>query len=566
MKKNKLKIINVIVMVTVALSLAVTTISTAQDSFTSLNDKEQSVSAVTKLENILFEKLAGKERINLIVSQQPTIKAEGQVNGGLLIKLEDTTVAENLRRSLGDGQLNNVVRVTPSERKINGKQWVYLTIDIKNLVPYSIKQAGKNVLIDFNITGLPERKIPTPVVETAETKKHVAAATMEAPKAKQIVKEDIIKYGGKKISIDFQNADIKSVFRLMSEYGNVNIVSGDDVKGNVTLSMKNVSWEHAFDTILDINGLDQRKVGNVITVITLAKKEETRQALAAQGKLRQILIEAKIVEASEEFSRTLGIHWGGGGNQHIGSWGSSIAGGTTTINQYKFPNEITALDYTDPDNPIPFFMNAINLASLATPYTGPALGFVIGKGASFIEAQLRALESTAQGKIISSPKVITMEDVKAVIKQGTEVPYVIPEAGDKPPNVEFKDALLKLEVTPRITEDGKISMDIKASNDRADWAGAVWVSGYRIPPILTNAVESQVVIQDGDTVVIGGVTIEDESKSDEGVPWLGKIPILGYLFKQEDTSKDKKQLLIFVTPKILTESHAVMETADKSIN
>jgi len=455
---------------------------------------------------------------------------------------------------------------------------VYLTIDIRDLVPYSIKQEGKNIFVDFNIAGLPERKQPAAMATAPQVKSGKILPTetskpAAAPEEIQVRLTEVPKYTERKISIDFQDADIKSVLRLMAEYGNVSIVSGDDVKGNVTLSMKNVPWEQALDTIMDVHSLAKRQENNVFIVTTIARSKKdatereqqkvlTQKLLAEKGLLKQILIEAKIVEASESFVRTLGVSWGFTGAQSIGTYGSRISGGTNTgaapatnAQRYSYPPEITMTDTSG--NPL--YMAAVNMA--AGLLGVPTLGVVFGKGSSFLEAQLAALEANTTGKILSSPKVVTMDDVKAVIKQGTEVPYVTPASGNEPATVSFKDALLKLEVKPRITAEGKISMEIKASNDRPDWSRQVQGN----PPIAKNEVESTVVIDDGDTVVIGGVTRESDEKVDRGLPWLLRIPILGYLFKQEELTKDKRQLLIFVTPKIL-KNDSFAESSGKIIN
>jgi len=191
-------------------------------------------------------------------------------------------------------------------------------------------------------------------------------------------------------------------------------------------------------------------------------------------------------------------------------------------------------------------MAAVNFpASLASP----AIGLVFGGATGFLEAQLAALESTTTGKVISAPKVVTMDGVKATIKQGDEVPYTSIDK-DGTATVNFKEALLKLEVVPKITEEGKISMEIKAANDVPDYAKAA-LNPEGNPPITKNEVESTVVINDGDTVVIGGILKSQEDKVVSGWPWLQKIPALGWLFKTEDLTKTKRQLLIFVTPRIL---------------
>jgi type IV pilus assembly protein PilQ len=205
-------------------------------------------------------------------------------------------------------------------------------------------------------------------------------------------------------------------------------------------------------------------------------------------------------------------------------------------------------------------MAAVNMAAALA---APTFGVVIGAGTAFLEAQLAALETTTTGKIISAPRVVTMDGVKATIKQGDEVPYVTPGTGNSPPTVSFKEALLRLDVKPKITEEGKISMEIKATNDVPNYALAATLLGN--PPIRKNEIESTVVINDGDSIVIGGITRAEDDLAVSGLPWLQKIPIMGWLFKTENVTKNKRQLLIFVTPKIL-KSGNFAESPEKIIN
>ncbi len=516
------------------------------------------------LENVLFEQLAGRERISLVVSQQPFIAPPSlQADSSLLIKMENMVVPENMRDNLGRGQLQNVTDVKAVQRTIKDKQWIYLKIYLKENVPYAIRQEGNIIIVDFNISGI-EAQL------NAETKRN--------NELKNTARTETTKRNSNRlISVDFQDADIKSVFRLMAEYGNVSIISGDDVKGNVTLTMKNVPWDQALGSILDIKGLAQKQTGDVISVMTFArqKKDEADKKAAEEaqrkaederkareqkadiekGKLRQIMIEAKIVEASEEFVKNLGIQWGGGNSQNIsGTYGLGISGATNPLTQtrsmsYPFPTEISSGAVAT--------MAAVNMPSILA---GPTLGLVFGNARGFIEAQLAALEKTTQGKIISSPRIVTMDSVKAIIKQGEEVPYVTPGTTSGPPTVSFKDAVLRLEVLPKITDDNRISMDIKATNDRADYSRAN--TAGENPPIVKNEVESKVVVLNGDTVVIGGVSKTDESTIVAGVPWFYKIPVLGWMFKTENVKNTKRQLLIFITPKILTESGYIEDECD----
>jgi type IV pilus assembly protein PilQ len=523
------------------------------------------------LENVLFEKLPGKERINLVVSQQPVINVSTSADGSLVIKLENMFAPDNLRGSLGDGELVNVVRVQPRQQLSDGKQFIYLTINLKESVPYAIRQEGKNIFIDFYISNLGEKKPVESLVAQGKNKKAAAkkkdvekiseetvtfsddVQENEARPAKKII---FHRNKDRLITLDFQDADIKTVLRLMAEYGNISIISGEDVKGKVTLTIKNTPWEQALDSILDIQGLAKKQMGNVISVMTLERKkkdegdkvkaeedqikaedqrkERELKVLVEKGKLRQILIEAKIVEATEDFVRKIGVTWGFGNTQSVGSYGLGASGGSSTLqtNTYKmtYPSEITKTDSSG--NALT--MAAVNLpAALATP----TLGLVFGAGSSFIEAQLSALESTTTGRVISAPKVVTMDNVKAVIKQGVDVPYVTPASGNSAATVTFKEAMLRLEVKPTITDEGRIAMEIKANKDTPDYATGATLQGN--PPINTNSIESKVVVQDGDTVVIGGVSVTQEDKAVSGVPWLQKIPVLGWLFKTENIENQK---------------------------
>lgn len=547
----------------------------------SSEDKSAAVVAnVGNLENVLLEKLSGKERIHLVVSQKPVIDMRSKNNGSYLIKLENMTVPESLCRPLGEGELNNIISVTPSQQLIKGKRWVYLTVDIKKIVPFAIRQDGQNLFIDFNIASLLYKKDnesqkikgKSPVTTGKKATAKVSAETVTGSDVKKgeetevkPFKTEAVKGMDRIIDLDFQDADIKSVLRLMAESGNVSIVSSEDVKGSITLSMKNVPWKQALDTILDLNSLTKRQTGHIITVTTLdrKKKDEADKARAAddqnkadderkareqkmmaeKGLLKQVLIEAKIVEATEDFVRKIGVEWGFGNQQKVsdGTYGLGVTGGSSTATTptpytQNYPPQVGLTSKT---------MAAVNFPSSSV--VGPAIGLVFGGASGFLEAQLAALETNGTGKLISAPKVVTMEGIKAIIKQGTEVPYTTPASGTSPATVSFKEALLKLEVTPQITDEGKISMDIKASNDSPDWGKEVQGN----PPIKKSEIESKVVISDGDTVVVGGVMSIDESTSVSGWPWLQKIPVLGWLFKTENIKRNKKQLLVFVTPRIL---------------
>jgi type IV pilus assembly protein PilQ len=526
--------------------------------------------AVGYLENITFEKLKGKERITLMVSKQSTVNVDRMAGNGVLVKMKDVFVPEALRKPAGEGKFSNIIRVVPAQETTNGNQWAKITIDLRERVPYSINQQGANVLIDFNVAMLESKS-------TAETQAPSAPvgdmpAKASKPAGGEVDKDTVkTRYTGRKISLDLQDASIKAVLRLLSEEGGVTIVSGDDVKGNVTVHMKKVPWDQALDTILDINGLTKKQMGDVISVMTLEKmkkdeadrkageedrakaevaaKKAEQERQEERGRLAQISIEAKIVEASDEFVRNIGVRWGGVGYGSMNSTGWSLMGGSNTVSTrnmtWGYPNEVPITGQMGRPDGLRMQSMAVNYPSTLA---SPAIGLVIGGASAVLEAQLAALETTSQGKIISSPKITTMDNVKATIKQGQEIPFVtIDKDGNR--SITFKEAVLRLEVKPKITPDGKISMEIKAMNDAADYSRTIGLEGN--PPINKSEVESKVVVQDGDTIVIGGILKTEDTKGQTGVPWLSKIPVLGWLFKTESTTKSRRQIMVFVTPKII---------------
>ncbi|MCK7504386.1 MAG: secretin and TonB N-terminal domain-containing protein [Desulfobacterales bacterium] len=248
--------------------------------------------------------------------------------------------------------------VRAQQRTTEGAQWVYLKISLKENVPYSIRPEGKTIVIDFNISSIEAKLSAHNQKDAVRSRESLAGVgSNEDNEMKKPARHETIKrYTDRIISVDFQDADIKSVLRLMAEYGNMSIISGDDVKGNVTLTMKNVPWEQALDSILDVKGLAKKQMGDVISVMTLERKkkdesdkkaaeedqikaEDARKArelqiLVEKGKLRQILIEAKIVEVSEEFVRNLGVQWGFGNQQRVGtSYGLGLSGGSNPLTQ-----------------------------------------------------------------------------------------------------------------------------------------------------------------------------------------------------------------------------------------
>jgi type IV pilus assembly protein PilQ len=466
----------------------------------------------------------------------------------------------------------------------------------------------------------PPEKTQAPEKEEApkqgsKAEKEVAATAAEqgkeqAPPAIAGEKESILetlaaekRYTGRKLSLDFKDADIKNILRLIAEVSNLNIIAGDDVKGKVTIRLVDVPWDQALDIILQSNDLGKVRIGNVIRVAPVDKlKKEEEDALAARRakekledlstelipvnyatakeletqvkgilsergsvtvdertnmlvvkdirsaideakdlvtsldtKTPQVLIEARIVEANASFTRELGIVWGGTGEKlhgsrrvdadgnPIGSKGkSTISGGLLGTN------------------------TLINLP-VEAPRGAISFGWLSeAAGLKNLDITLQALEDSGDGKVISAPRVATLDNTEASIERGDRIPYLkITEEGTV--TTEFIEANLKLTVTPHVTNDGNIKLKIKASNDEPDFDRVV----QGVPTIKKKEAITEVLVRDSDIIVIAGVYDIDEGKSNRGIPFFSRIPVLGWLFKYEKKTYIKEDLLIFISPKVL---------------
>jgi type IV pilus assembly protein PilQ len=434
-------------------------------------------------------------------------------------------------------------------------------------------------------------------------------------------------YHGQRISMDFKDADLTNVFRIIAEVSNLNIITADDVKGKVSLRLVNVPWDQALDIVLRSKSLGASQEGNVLRIAPLSslRKEEqdrfdaqkqveqsrqealnraaevkaTQEAVfdtipvsyskasellvkikpltSKYGKLDsddrtnvliirdlpqhiaevkalvatldtatpQVLIEARIVEVDTTFTRELGVQWGGSfrgssGSKQYGltgaqdSAGAAISGGAVTA---ATTNPFTATV------PVPSY--AVNLPAAIGLGSGGGIAFGILKDNLRLDLSLSALESSGKGKIISSPKVVTTDNKEATIEQGTQIPYSTVSASGT--NVQFVDATLSLKVTPHITPDGRVSMKVDVKNDsQGDVA-----PGSTTPSINKKKATTEVLIRDGETTVIGGILQITRNESRSGLPWLSKIPVLGYLFRHDLNTTQNRELLIFITPRIM---------------
>ncbi|HWP34466.1 MAG TPA: type IV pilus secretin PilQ, partial [Thermodesulfobacteriota bacterium] len=408
------------------------------------------------------------------------------------------------------------------------------------------------------------------------------------------------RYTGQRISLDFKDADITNILRLIAEISNLNIVAGDDVKGKITLRLVNVPWDQALDIILESQGLGMVRTGNVIRIAPAAKlKAEDEAAIAAKaakqkledltleiipvnyasaadmekqvkpllsdrGKITvdtrtnslivsdvrapieqaralvaaldtvtpQVLIEARIVEASLDFTREIGVQWGG-------TFTASAATGNPT--GLNFPATIGVTGGAGNNF-------AVNLPAAIGPGSGGGIDFTFGSLTNFLNLDLRlsALERTGKGRVISSPRVTTLDNKEAVIEQGLSIPFETTAQGAT--TTVFIDANLNLTVTPHVTNDGSINLKIKASKNAPD-TSVRGASGA--PSISKKEARTEVLIKDGQTTVIGGIYQIDRSDTVAAVPWFHRIPLFGWLFRKTTVVDKKTELLIFITPRIV---------------
>lgn len=420
-------------------------------------------------------------------------------------------------------------------------------------------------------------------------------------------------YRGKKITIDLQDADIVNVIRLIGDVSGKNVVVAEDVKGKVTLKLKNVPWDQALDVILKTKDLGQETRGGIIRVVLQSKLDAERQArlalqeerekkmpttvrlipvnyavakelqpqvkeiLSQRGKVAfdertnvlvvedirdnldqaerlvrtldtqtpQVLIEARMVEGSTTFTRTLGIQWGGG------LFFSQRGGNPTGL---VFPNNVGVVGGADDQAAlqggqatpgVPFPPNfAVNLpAQNITSSIGLNLGSIGNFG--FLNARLSAAESAGQAKVISAPRVTTLNNKRARITQGVDI--TIPVVTANTLTVQVVKAALTLDVTPHVTADGSILMALNIQNDVPDFTQRT----RDIPAIQTKQAETEMLVPDGDTAVIGGIFTRTQGENTQQTPFLGSIPLLGWLFKSYTENDNRTEMLVFITPRIV---------------
>jgi len=439
-------------------------------------------------------------------------------------------------------------------------------------------------------------------------------------------------YAGEKLSLNFQNIEVRALLQVIADFTNFNVVTSDSVTGNVTLRLKDVPWDQALDIIMQAKGLGLRKSGNVIWIapkdelaakekldleskvqiaalepvrtqsfqLNYTKAEEVAKGLTGQSAggttstrllsargsvisetrtnqlfvsdipskleeiqalitkidipVRQVLIEARIVEADDKFGRSLGVRLGASDLRGLrgGTPGYSV-GGDNRVTIGGNMNAIGAQTLQTTATTVPFndtqFINLPAIPQGGFDAATFALSLFGASSNRFLNLELSALEADGKGKVVSSPRLVTADQVKAVIRQGTRIPFQKATSSGATA-IEYIDATLKLEVTPQITPEGNVILDVKVNKDSL---GAQTGLGLTIN---TKSVETQVLVENGGTVVIGGIFEQIDRTDESKVPFLGDIPYLGNLFKTKTRTLNKTELLIFLTPKVVTDRSA----------
>ncbi|MCO3862817.1 type IV pilus secretin PilQ [Pseudomonas aeruginosa] len=346
-------------------------------------------------------------------------------------------------------------------------------------------------------------------------------------------KKDNFAYTGEKLSLNFQDIDVRSVLQLIADFTDLNLVASDTVQGNITLRLQNVPWDQALDLVLKTKGLDKRKLGNVLLVAPadeIAARErqelEAQKQIAELAPLRRELIQVNYAKAADIAKLFQSVTSDGGQEGKEGGRGP-IAGNCT------FPTTGTS------KSPSPFVDIGAKDAT-----SGIGIGFITDN--IILDLQLSAMEKTGNGEIVSQPKVVTSDKETAKILKGQEVPYQEASSSGAT-STSFKEAALSLEVTPQITPDNRIIVEVKVTKDAPDFDRAL----NGVPPINKNEVNAKILVNDGETIVIGGVFSNTQSKSVDKVPFLGDLPYLGRLFRRDTVSDVKNELLVFLTPRIM---------------
>lgn len=592
------------------------------------------------------------DRTRVVLNLKQATNYRAQIQGkSLLVTLDavaPTAPAPTTASTFAENKNRDTLPIKDLDfrRGVGGSGRVVVSLP-NNQVGVDIRQSGQSLVIEFMKSSLPEglrRKLDvtdfgTPVdtvtafqvgdrvrmvIEPKGAWEHSAYQSDEQfvveVKPQRVDPGKLTQgagYNGQKLSLNFQNIEIRSLLQVIADFTNFNVVTSDSVSGAVTLRLQDVPWDQALDIILQAKGLGMRKNGNVLWIapkdeimakekleresnvalegleplrtqsfqLNYAKALEIQRGLIGVGvpgapggaagassrilsprgsviaetrtnqlfvtdvarkleqiqeliskidvPVRQVLIEARIVEAADTFGKSLGVRLGGGMDRITDSTGAGVQFGPT----YNAASAGTTAGT---------FVNlpgggqgGFNAATFAVSIFGE-------NAARFLNLEISALEADGKGKVVSSPRVVTADKVKAIIEQGTELPYQVASASGAT-SIAFRKANLMLEVTPQITPEGNVILELDINKDTV---GRSTPAGFAID---TKHVKTQVLVENGGTVVIGGIFTQEETQDTTKVPFFGDLPGIGALFRNKVTRSEKREMLVFITPKALTD-------------
>ncbi|MBM7333231.1 type IV pilus secretin PilQ [Alloalcanivorax marinus] len=538
----------------------------------------------------------GRVMINLSKASMPVdVSEEG---GKIVARFVGAEIADDLVRRLDVTDFATPVKYVDTRRTDGG---TVVTIEPEGTWEYLAYQADN--LFSINVKPL-------------------------TPAEKERQRREAFKYDGEKLSLNFQDIEVRSVLQLIADFTDLNLVASDTVSGRITLRLQSVPWDQALDLILKTKGLDKRQVGNVLLVapadeiaarekqeleaqkqlaslaplrteyisINYARAEQLQGLITAQGggdgsslvsergsvtvdqrtntlivqdtasrledirdliqrldvPVQQVLIEARVVVASTNVADEFGVRWGGlGWTDSLYSDGESwaVSGRHTSLRQLHYANidrdddgslgEFEEFDEEQNNDLI------VDMGVESTDATRFSIGFT-SLDSGLLELELSALESEGHGELVATPKVLTADQQPAVIASGQQVPFNVATASGATA-VEFIEAELRLEVTPQVTPEGDVIMQLKVNNDSLG-------TNLDNPAINTNRVETTVLVNDGETVVLGGIFQQETVNSVIKTPFLGDIPWLGALFRKKVNRDNKQELLIFITPRLVKDA------------
>lgn len=585
-----------------------------------------------------------KDRTRMVLNLTKNVAYTANVSGNevvILLQANEASVGSVVETKFAESKIDqnqNAINNVDFARGKNGEGRVIVDL-LDASAGINIKQKGKTIVVDFVNTDVPanlQRRLNvinfnTPVVYVDTMKVGRNSRMVIEPKgnweqsAYQADKKFIIDvrqvvddpnklvrgskpgYSGEKLSLNFQNIEVRAVLQVIADFTGLNIITSDTVTGNLTLRLKDVPWDQAMDIITQSKGLTMRKNGNVIMVApadeVAAKEKQSLEAsqqiedleplrtevytlkymkaeslknilsdpkqkiLSKRGSavldprtntvfvqdtakyldqvqaiinktdipVKQVMIESRLVLADEKFGKSLGARFGVQ-KQHSGD------------NSYAIGGQLSDSLATSGSTTVSANANGLN-SNLPVSNAFGSVAFSLFRlpAGLLLNLELTALETDNRGKIVSSPRVTTANQQKAKIAQGTEIPY-LEASSSGATNVQFKEAVLSLEVTPQITPDEKIIMDLEVKKEKV---GTVF---FGVPSIDTQKVNTQVLVSNGETAVLGGIFEQTERHDVDKVPFFGDLPIVGNVFKRRVTQNDKTELLIFITPKIMDES------------